>query len=118
MELVETTQKIRCEMGACGELADYTVVTKKHGIRKDAHFCGGCLAELREGINGVIAPKGLKNMLNRSAETPEKHVAAAKADGLMTEKKGKKKIGARAAALKAKSKRKPKPRGKAKEEKR
>lgn len=51
MKLVKGTRKIRCEMGACRRLADYTVVMDRVGIRSNIHICKDCLEELHSLID-------------------------------------------------------------------
>ena len=56
MQLEKTRVKIRCEMGACKNPADYTVQLNRVGIRSRIHICGACLAELGTLINAETAP--------------------------------------------------------------
>lgn len=46
MEITECKYRIRCEMGACGNLADYTVRPARTGVRSHMHICASCLGEL------------------------------------------------------------------------
>lgn len=46
MELVKTVFKIRCEMGACKNMADYTVRMDRVGVRCRLHICRECLVGL------------------------------------------------------------------------
>lgn len=60
MELTETKYKIRCEMGACKNLADKTVQLKRVGIKSHLHICNACLKELYEKIGETMVPKSIE----------------------------------------------------------
>ena len=46
MELVKCKYKIRCELGACGNRAAYSVRFARTGARSNLNVCADCLAEL------------------------------------------------------------------------
>ena len=57
MELIKCKYRIRCELGACGNRADYTVVTPRAGVRSALHICGDCLCELAALCNRITEPE-------------------------------------------------------------
>lgn len=58
MELIKCKYRIRCELGACGNRADYTVLPAKAGVRSCLHICGDCLCELASLCNRMTEPDG------------------------------------------------------------
>ncbi len=66
MKLIKSTRKIRCEMGACRRLADYTIAMDRVGIRSNIHVCGDCLKELYGLIGEQIIPKSLETAVRQS----------------------------------------------------
>lgn len=58
MELIKCKYRIRCELGACGRRADYTVMTPRAGVRSSLHICGDCLGELAELFAGLSEHSG------------------------------------------------------------
>lgn len=60
MELVEAKCKIRCEMGACKNLATKTVKLSRVGIKSSIHVCDECLKELYTLIGGSLVPKSIE----------------------------------------------------------
>jgi len=55
MQLEKTAVRIRCEMGACKERADYTIRLARVGIRSRIHICGTCLVQMGECIKEATA---------------------------------------------------------------
>lgn len=60
MELVDTKYKIRCEMGACKNLASKTVKLSRAGIKSHLHVCDDCLKELYGLIGATLVPKSIE----------------------------------------------------------
>lgn len=60
MELLENKCKIRCEMGACKNLATRTVKMSRVGIKSSIHVCDDCLKELYGLIGGALIPKSIE----------------------------------------------------------
>lgn len=48
MNITQCKYKIRCEMGACGKRAAYTLTPGRTGVRACLHICADCLRELSE----------------------------------------------------------------------
>ena len=46
MELTKCKYRMRCELGACGRRADYTVRFARTGVRSGLNVCAECLREL------------------------------------------------------------------------
>ncbi len=46
MELIKCKYRIRCELGACGRRAAYTLVMPRAGLRANVHICAECLGEI------------------------------------------------------------------------
>lgn len=62
MELVKAQVKIRCEMGACKNIAAYTVKLNRVGIRSQLHICENCLCELYSAIGKTVVPKCIETV--------------------------------------------------------
>ena len=50
MELIKNKYKIRCEMGACRNMADYVLVMDRSGIHSSICMCGECAEKLKEAL--------------------------------------------------------------------
>lgn len=76
MKLIKGTRKIRCEMGACRNLADYTISMNRVGIRSSIHVCNECLKELYGLIGETIIPKSIETAVktSRKKETTIKNI--------------------------------------------
>lgn len=46
MELVKCRYRMNCELGACGNRAEYVVRFARTGARSNLHICGDCLKEI------------------------------------------------------------------------
>ena len=72
MEIKKCKFKLRCEMGACGKRAEYTVQPARVGIRSSVHMCGDCLdAIVREGKKLLTQAKRAAKPDKAAAETGE-----------------------------------------------
>ena len=60
MELVDTAYKIRCELGACKNMAAKTIKFKRVGIRSCVHVCESCLKELYACIGATLIPPSIE----------------------------------------------------------
>ncbi len=56
MELTKCKYKMRCELGACGNRADYTLAPSRTGIRSSMHLCSACLGEIAELARKAMRP--------------------------------------------------------------
>jgi len=63
MELIKARYRIRCEMGGCRSVSDFTIKTARVGIRAHLHVCRGCLGGLYELIGKEIVPKPIENVI-------------------------------------------------------
>jgi len=77
MELIKTRYKIRCEMGGCKSVADYTVKTARMGIRAHLHMCSKCLHSLYELMAKEIVPKPIENSIGGRGRKPKAKVDSA-----------------------------------------
>lgn len=59
MEISETTQKIKCDVYGCKNLASYTIKTKKM-FGSSSHYCADCLKEMYVEIGKHLIPKPAK----------------------------------------------------------
>lgn len=50
MELIKNKYKIRCEMGACRNMADYVLVMDRSGIHSSICMCAECAGKLKEAL--------------------------------------------------------------------
>ncbi len=62
MKLIKTPYKIRCEMGACKNLAERTVVMDRVSIKNHLHVCGSCLQTLYKLIGEELIPKPVETL--------------------------------------------------------
>ena len=60
MELTDSKYKIRCEMGACKNMASKTVKLSRVGVRSSLHICDDCLKELYGLIGETLIPKSIE----------------------------------------------------------
>lgn len=60
MELIDAKCKIRCEMGACKNMAAKTVKLSRVGIKSRIHVCEDCLKELYTLIGATLVPKSIE----------------------------------------------------------
>lgn len=60
MELIDAKYKIRCEMGACKNMASKTVKLNRVGIKSSLHICDDCLRELYARIGETLVPKSIE----------------------------------------------------------
>lgn len=68
MKLIKSTRKIRCEMGVCRKLADYTIAMDRVGIKSNIHVCKDCLGELYSLIGEHVIPKSIETAACQSAK--------------------------------------------------
>ena len=66
MELIDVKCKIKCEMGACGNMATHTVKFNRVGIGSRLHVCDKCLSELYTLIGTSLVPKSLETAKKKS----------------------------------------------------
>lgn len=69
MELIDTQCKIRCEMGACKNLASKTVKLSRVGIRSRIHVCDSCLRELYGLIGATMIPKSIETAAKKGKKS-------------------------------------------------
>lgn len=50
MELIKNKYKIRCEMGACRNMADYVLVMDRSGIHSSICMCAECAEKLKAAL--------------------------------------------------------------------
>ncbi len=76
MEIIETHNNVRCELGACRNRATKSIKFDRVGIRSRIHVCDKCLAELYAAIGKAIVPRSVetgkrKSSAGRSAKKEE-----------------------------------------------
>lgn len=62
MNLIKSTYKIRCEMGACKNFAGYTIKMDRVGIKSRIHVCESCLRQLYSLIGGEMVPQSCETV--------------------------------------------------------
>ena len=62
MKLIKTPYKIRCEMGACRNFAERTIVMDRVSIKNHLHVCGNCLQTLYTLIGEEVIPKSIETL--------------------------------------------------------
>lgn len=68
MELVDAKCKIRCEMGACKNLASKTIKMSRVGIKSSLHVCDDCLKELYALIGANVIPKSIETAKGKNGK--------------------------------------------------
>ena len=48
MKLLKCKYRIKCEMGACGNVAKYSIFPSRTGSQSTLHVCENCLEELTD----------------------------------------------------------------------
>lgn len=57
MEIKKCKFRLRCEMGACGKRAEYTIMPARVGIRSSVHICADCLKSITDaGLKLLTEP--------------------------------------------------------------
>lgn len=56
MEIKQLTQKVKCDVWGCKNLADYSLSSKKR-FGNTSHFCKQCLSDMYVEIGKVLIPK-------------------------------------------------------------
>ena len=59
MEIINTNQKIKCDVYGCKNLASYTLKTKKL-FGASSHYCTDCLRDMYAQIGKILVPKPAK----------------------------------------------------------
>lgn len=54
MEIENSKYKQKCELGACRNMAAYTIRFDRAGIRSRVHLCGDCLEELARVTGAAV----------------------------------------------------------------
>ena len=60
MEIIESNNHIRCELGACKNKAEHAVKFERVGIRSRLYVCDKCMHELYDAIGKVLVPKSVE----------------------------------------------------------
>ncbi len=60
MEIIESNNHLRCELGACKNKAAHAVKFDRVGIRSRMYVCDKCMRELYDAIGAVIVPKSVE----------------------------------------------------------
>ena len=63
MDLIKAKYQVKCEMGGCKAVSDYTIKTARVGIRAHLHVCSRCLRELYALMAKEIVPKPIENAI-------------------------------------------------------
>lgn len=72
MELIKTSCKIRCEMGACKNIASHTIKLSRVGIKSRIHVCEHCLTELYGLIGQNVVPKSIETVGKKGGASAKK----------------------------------------------
>lgn len=57
MKLIKNNYKIKCEMGACRNDADYVLTVDRVGIHSNFCLCGECAKKIRDAVDEVLCGK-------------------------------------------------------------
>ncbi len=72
MEVIPNNTKMRCELGACKNRADYAVKFDRVGVRSRIYVCDKCLKELYGAIGACVVPKSLETAKPRRVKKEDK----------------------------------------------
>lgn len=72
MELEKASYKIRCEMGACKNMASHTIKMCRVGIRSRIHVCEACMTELYALIGQELVPKSIETVGKKGVSVGKK----------------------------------------------
>ena len=67
MKVIKITNKIRCELGVCNNLAVYALTMSRTGIRSRIYLCEDCLRRIYAEAKAILCDK---TDGQGSAETP------------------------------------------------
>lgn len=74
MELIKNDKRVKCEFGACKNIADYTVKFARVGLKGSVHLCEHCLLELYGLIGEVITPKSIETVKPKSGDASKRKI--------------------------------------------
>lgn len=60
MEIIQTNNNVRCELGACRNRASRAIKFDRVGIRSRIHVCDKCLGELYAAIGKAVVPRSVE----------------------------------------------------------
>lgn len=60
MEIIQTNNNVRCELGACRNRASKAIKFDRVGVRSRIHVCDKCLDELYAAIGKAIVPRSVE----------------------------------------------------------
>lgn len=64
MKLINTPYKIRCEFGACKNMASKSIAMERVGTKNHLHVCGECLLSLYKMIGQQLIPTPIATLKN------------------------------------------------------
>ena len=79
MELIKNKYKIRCEMGACRNNADYALVMDRSGIHSSICMCAACAQKLKSALLGKVGEADAEEALLCRGSLKEPKAARKKA---------------------------------------
>lgn len=68
MEIKNQTNKIKCDMGRCKNMASYTIMPDDVPQEQYIHLCDECIKKLYELTSKVVVPKSVKNVYARNTK--------------------------------------------------
>ncbi len=66
MKIVIQTNKLKCDMGVCTNMADYSVVPDGVDKSRYINLCKDCMQNLYDATSKILVPKSPKNIYMRN----------------------------------------------------
>jgi len=76
MKVIKITNKIRCELGVCNNLATYALTMSRTGIRSRIYLCEECLRRIYAEAKAILDEKTAATESEKTAATESKKTAA------------------------------------------
>lgn len=70
MKVIKITNKIRCELGVCNNLATYALTMSRTGIRSRIYLCEDCLKRIYAEAKAILDEKTAAAESEKTAEKP------------------------------------------------
>ena len=70
MKVIKITNKIRCELGVCNNLATYALTMSRTGIRSRIYLCEDCLKRIYVEAKAILEEKTAATEPEKKAEKP------------------------------------------------
>ncbi len=72
MELIKQTRRLKCDVGGCKSLADYSVIKRGGNPRNQLNVCKDCMLEMYALFAKEIVPESPANILSKGKRSVKK----------------------------------------------